>query len=105
MDTLKFLETVLPTQGIYVAYTSKGPKKDSVYKQSYYEQIDGLIERGQEAKRIGWDAYFALATFPVKGTRKAKDAAYLKSLFLDVDCGEGKPYATREDGIRALVSF
>ena len=105
MDTLKFLETVLPTQGIYVAYTSKGPKKDNVYKQSYYEQIDGLIERGQEAKRIGWDAYFALATFPVKGTRKAKDAAYLKSLFLDVDCGEGKPYATREDGIRALVSF
>lgn len=105
MNTLQFLETVLPTKGVYVAYTSKGPKKNNVYKQTYHEKLHELIIRGDDVKQIGWDAYFALATFPVRGTRKAKDAAYLKSLFLDVDCGEGKPYATREDGIRALLSF
>lgn len=105
MDTLQFLQTVLPAQGIYVAYTSKGLKKQGPYKQTYHDTLLGLIARGDEAKEDGWDAYFALATFAVKGTRKANDAFYLKSLFLDIDCGEGKPYLTREDGLRALISF
>lgn len=105
MDTLQFLQTVLPTQGVYVAYTSKGLKKQGPYKQTYHDTLLGLIARGDEAKEDGWDAYFALATFAVKGTRKANDAFYLRSLFLDIDCGEGKPYLTREDGLRALISF
>jgi hypothetical protein len=57
-----------------------------------------LSERGD-------DAYFALASFKDGSSRKAENAAYLRSLFLDLDCGAGKPYADQIAAAQALSEF
>ena len=38
-------------------------------------------------------------------SRFATNARALKSFFIDLDCGEGKPYPTLESGLDALRSF
>jgi putative DNA primase/helicase len=37
--------------------------------------------------------------------RKQSNVHSIKSFWLDIDCGEGKPYATKRDGFNALKTF
>ena len=53
----------------------------------------------------GYDAYYALATFKEAGSRTVDNVKYLNSLFLDLDCGASKDYATQPDAIDALKHF
>ena len=105
MNTIEFFNTVLADRGVYVAYISKGDKTGKKHKQTYHDTIDELYFIGEEAKALQWDAYFALATFHAKGTRRAKDAAFFKSFFMDIDCGAGKPYPSQAEGLRGLIGF
>jgi hypothetical protein len=54
---------------------------------------------------MGVDAYFALASFQDASSRKAENASYLRSFFLDLDCGTGKPYADQAAAAQALKIF
>lgn len=51
------------------------------------------------------NAYFALSTFKDDSSRRAVNAAYTRCFFLDLDCGNGKPYATQADAAQALREF
>lgn len=105
MNTTEFLNTVLADTGSYVAYTSQGGGVHKQIKQTYHDTIDELVQRGEQASNTRWDAYFALATFSKKGTRKAEYATHFRALFVDVDCGPEKPYPTQADGLQALITF
>ena len=53
-----------------------------------------------------FNSFFALAKFgSADQGRYAANAVALKSFFLDIDCGEGKPYADIEAGLTALRAF
>jgi len=48
------------------------------------------VHAAENADANGFDTYFGLATFDDVGERKAANALQMCSLFLDLDCGEGK---------------
>jgi hypothetical protein len=103
MDTLGFLHSVLADTGFYCVV---GLKKDSETRiQKFYPTIEAAVEVAKQLQSNGFDAYYALATFVDGLSRKAVNVQSMKSLFLDLDCGVGKPYATQVEAISALKVF
>lgn len=96
-----FLKSVLPTQGVYCTV---GIRSGAV-KQSFQQTIDDVEAVGSGMDSQGVDAYFALATFEDDSGRKVDNAAFLRSFFLDLDCGTGKPYADQAAAAQALSIF
>lgn len=98
----QFYEAVLPPTGNYCAVGILNKR----VVQSFHKTIEELIQKGEELKNEGLNAYFALATFknPNAG-RKASNAIDLQALFLDIDCGAGKPYSDKIAGGQALRAF
>ena len=103
LTTKEFLSTVLPPSGMYCVV---GLKKDERPKQKLVSTIEEVEELAKKLVQTEYDAYFALASYadPAEG-RTAKNAATLKSYFLDLDCGLSKPYADQAEGLTALKKF
>lgn len=95
-----FLETVLPTQGIYCVVGIDAEKTI----QRFAETLDSLQEQANKLIERKLNVYFALGTFEGH-TRKANECIYMRSFFIDLDCGENKPYATKKDAIIALMNW
>lgn len=97
-----FLNSVLPTQG---SYCTVGIRSGTV-RQAFHASVDDVEAAAQGYASQGVDAYFALASFvdPSVG-RTADNAAFLRSFFLDLDCGVGKPYADQAVAAQALAVF
>lgn len=96
-----FLESVLPTQGTYCTVGIRS----GVVKQSFQVTIADVDAVGSGLDATGVDAYFALATYNDDSSRKVENAAFLRSFFLDLDCGTGKPYADQPAAAQALSIF
>ena len=96
-----FLNSVLPTQGTYCSVGIRS----GVVKQSFHQTIADVDAVCGGLAAQGTDAYFALATFKDDSSRKADNAAFLRSFFLDLDCGTGKPYADQAAAAQALSIF
>ncbi len=79
--------------------------RNGLVKQNFHATIDDVDAVGTGLVNSGVDAYFALATFNDSSSRKAENAAFLRSFFLDMDCGTGKPYVDHADAAQALRSF
>lgn len=101
MDTQKFLSTVLSDKGFYCAVGIK----NGLIIHRFYQTISELIDASNKFDSEGYDAYFALGTFKTDSRRKAKNVECMKALYIDLDCGEGKPYTTQHDGLKALQEF
>jgi hypothetical protein len=98
-----FLSAVLPQGGSYCVV---GLKKDEKPKQKFVGSIEEIGVLADSLVSNGYDAYYALASFadPKEG-RTAVNASQLKSFFIDIDCGIGKPYADQAEGVTALKKF
>lgn len=96
-----FLNSVLPDQG---TYCSVGIRSGVVKQAFHLSPADVDVACGTHTAQ-GTDAYFALATFKDDSSRKADNAAFLRSFFLDLDCGVGKPYADQAAAAQALSIF
>ena len=101
MDTV-FLSTVLPSSGIYCAVSIDA---NGLVRQTFHETIEELAEQGQRISKSGRNAYFAMSTFQSTESRKASNAAFTRSFFLDLDCGPGKPYPDQASASNALRAF
>jgi len=99
---IPFLASVLAEQGLYcVVGLKKGAPRQSFVKT--LEEIDGVVD-GLVSQ--GYDAYFGCAKYlDEEDGRTAKNAKWFKSFWLDLDCGEGKPYETQAAAIDALKLF
>lgn len=83
-----------------------GLKKDSAPRQKLVGSIEELETLGNALANDGYETYFALASYAdPKGGRVNANAVALKSFFVDLDCGQGKPYETQEEGLNALKAF
>jgi hypothetical protein len=100
METLQFLETVLGSDGWYC-----GCEITNHIKQKFYRSIEELESAAYETDANNKNAFFSLATFVESGSRKAENAKQLKSFFLDIDCGQGRDYPSKEEGLNALQAF
>jgi hypothetical protein len=117
MDTLGFLQRVLPTEGLYCRFTvhKDNPKNVST---TFYDTVDELAVNCLDADHPDFSVYYALSTFGER-KRKQANAVYTKSLFVDIDCGphkvnlidkDGNPepdkgYANQRLGLAALQEF
>lgn len=62
------------------------------------EEIGNLIDEG-------CDVFISVANFHPDSTRRtAENVTEVNSLFIDLDCGEGKPYSNQEEALNSLVS-
>jgi hypothetical protein len=97
MTPLQFLAEVLPSPGSgYYCAAELSNKKEHFFTETV-EDLQPKIEEWNSGHN---DVYFALATFKEHGQRKATNAQYIKSLFIDMD-----GYASKKDAALALGDF
>lgn len=102
MADTKLLASVLSDKGWYCVV---GLKDGAMPKQVFVETLEEASECVDQLVEKHYNAYFACAKYSKKGTRTKDNAGFFKAFWLDIDCGEGKPYETREEGIAALGAF
>ncbi len=96
----EFLERVLPSTGHVCIVGIKNGK----VRQQFAETIDEAVEHATRAAATGHDTYFACARFKTSDNRKQENVNALKSFYVDIDCGTGKPYPDKPTGLAALKS-
>lgn len=106
MNTLEFLERVLPSEGIYVATVINKDAEDKVIKrQGYFTKIEELAIAVKRLDETGNNTYFAISSFKQKGNRKQENVHQTQVVAIDVDCGATKPFPTWKEGLLALGKF
>lgn len=101
MNVEKFFDLVLPDGGWRcVAMPSNGKMA-----QSFGHTNKWLNDAAQTIDKRELNAFFACATFKERNSRLQTNVHAVKSFWLDVDCGDGKPYATIKDGAKAALTF
>lgn len=101
-----FLKAVLPEQGYLCAAIqyvgSDGEKKlRHVFCSSHEELAEVLLRED----RAGNTVYHACASYEQPTWRRKNNVQLLKSLWMDVDAGEGKPYASAQVAYREVKQF
>ena len=96
----QFYEKALPSQGVYcVSGLSNGRMANR-----FTETLDGVLEEIKYLKDRKADVFVALGTFEGY-SRKADDCLFVRSFFIDLDVGEGKKCATKEDAHAEIESI
>ena len=97
-----FLTSVLADEGLYcVVGLKKGAPRQTFVET--IDEIDGVVD-GLVSQ--GYDAYFGCAKYLLETEgRTAKNAKWFKAFWLDLDCGENKPYDTQASALDALRQF
>lgn len=101
MNTLEFLQRVLPSAGFYVTTVINPDGR----RQGFFSTVDELAKAVTGLDQRGNNTYFALSAFVEKGNRKQENVRATKVIALDVDCGDGKPFPTWKEGLLALGKF
>ncbi len=101
MDTLNFLQRVLPTTGFYVTTVINSDGR----RQGFFSTVEELAKAVVGLDQRGNNTYFAISSFVEKGNRKQDNVRATKVIALDVDCGEDKPFPTWKEGLVALGKF
>src|SRR5574338_340001 len=85
MTRTEFLTKVVAPQGRFCVFTSKPFPHNEFFPDvtSADSYIDKCVSEGR-------DTYFGVATYGEENKRTAANVQYLKSFFLDLDCGEEK---------------
>jgi hypothetical protein len=101
MDTLNFLQRVLPTEGFYVTtvINSDGTR------QGFFPTVEELAKAVIRLDQTGNNTYFAISSYETKASRKQENVRATKVIALDVDCGPTKPFPTWKQGLIALGEF
>lgn len=100
---VEFLRRILPSDGGFFCIV--GIKK-GIVKPRFVPVLDGVDDLAGKLCGAEYNVYFACATYKdEQAGRKVENIKSLKSFFLDIDCGEKKPYETKEAGLAALSQF
>lgn len=109
MEPIEFLKSVVPHNGTHFAVEKSASDR---YPKQRSGDLNFVANFCAQASAGGRDAYFALGGF--SGATKnqygfpkrvAIDATLQRSLRLDIDTGEGKPYPDKRSALLALLQF
>lgn len=100
MNNEQFFDAVIPTQGNICVV---GIKEDAV-RPKFFGDLASALEQIQNFDTDDYNTFFALGTFEGY-RRKASECSYLRSFFVDIDCGPDKPYAEWDEGLLELHKF
>jgi hypothetical protein len=101
MNTLEFLERVLPSEGLYCSFTVVGKYP----KQCHHQTIEELANEVLAQSQAGHNTYFAVSSFLTDDSREQVNVRAIKTFALDIDCGEGKPYPSWKEGLLVLSDY
>ena len=98
----EFYTKAMPDEGVYcVAFNTPDTTSfNHEYTTSLEEAITLIHKYTKESK----NTFIAMGTFETK-ERKAANTKYVKSLYLDLDVGETKDYASQKEALLALTKF
>ena len=101
---IETLARILPQEGHYCLVSIKKPLP---IQHGFYSTLEELQESAKKRLSSGWDVYYGCSTFKDGSSRKAPNARYTKSFWLDLDCGESdkKPFDTQREALIALKKF
>ena len=99
MNTLDFLQRVLPTEGMYCRFSLTGKRN------RFFSDLADVVNEVQALDRKGQDAYFAISSFKDDSSRRNTNVQAIKVITIDVDCGEDKPFPNWKAGLKALGKF
>ena len=106
MDTLHFLERVLPSNGNYCAaykYLDKAGKEG--IGQKFYSSVKDLADCLKLYSERDTDVYYGVASFS-SSKREQDNVQGIKVLAIDVDVGKVRnSYPTRKDALTAIGEF
>jgi hypothetical protein len=98
-----FLGTILPEDGRYCVV---GINNGKLIKQEFVDDLESVADKADKLVKDEVDAYYAVASFKEGVSQRTQsNVAWVKSFWLDIDCGEGKPYANQQEGLEALNQF
>lgn len=107
MDTLTFLQRVLPGEGYYVIAVEENGR----ISQGFFTTVDQLAAACTTANANGHNTYYAVSSFASRGKRTQANTHLTKVIAMDVDCGwdekknKWKPYKTQKAGAQAMAAF
>lgn len=102
MAKTDLLAHVLPPDGWYCVMALKS---DALPEQRFVktlEEVEALATKLCDERR---NVYFGCAKFRSATSREKSNAAFFKAFWIDIDCGDKKPYATQHEGLVALKEF
>jgi hypothetical protein len=102
MADTQLLSEVLSDKGWYCIV---GLKKDSLPKQIFVQTLQEANEEINQLLEKEFDVYFACAKYEKKSSRTRDNAKYFKAFWLDIDCGDGKHYESRQCALEDLEEF
>ena len=102
MNTLTFLQRVLPPEGFYATIIIND---GAAPQQAFFDTVEELATSCERSNRLGNNTYYALSSFASRANRKQTNALLTKALFIDIDCGPDKPFANQKEGLAALLDF
>ena len=73
-------------------------------RPKFFGDLASVLEQIQNFDADDYNTFFALGTFEGY-RRKASECTYLRSFFVDIDCGPDKPYLQWDDGLLELHKF
>jgi ABC-type cobalamin/Fe3+-siderophores transport system ATPase subunit len=110
----EFLSHVWPSNGFYCLALPKSGNGRNYYEHISYTTIEAAA-RAAENFGKSKDVYFAVGTLKQEKVwnpdterwnyRTHDNMLAFRSLIMDIDVGEGKPYANQTEAMTALVSF
>ena len=105
MEPLDFLAAVLPSVGKYCTFALNG--KRNIFSETTAE----VFETAKRYSDAGEEVWFALASYDDAGLRRAEHALYMRSFFMDLDCGKDpktgkdRAFPTKRAAVEALAHF
>lgn len=95
----EFYKKVLPSKGIYCIGAADGRMV-----HHFVDSIDEVSTKVSSLLKDGTHMYFAVGSFNGH-SRRQKNSLYFRSIFIDVDVGDGKDYKNKKEAEDALDKF
>jgi len=96
-----FLKAILPQQGLKCAAVLEG----TFFKHTFFETNADLAKFIYLKDAAGFTVYHACAGYSTSKNRKGENVQAVRSLWMDIDAGEGKPYADAGEAYKAVRAF
>ena len=99
----EFYKKALPSQGVYCLATIE-PTGDKRTRHKFIESLDDIEDTINQLSKKPVNIFVALSSFNGH-SRKADDAVFARSFFVDLDVGEKKEYQSKSDALVELDLF
>lgn len=100
-DINRFYESLYPPVGVRVLAVQGAHG----IRQSFFDDNADLLDSAYANDGQGKTVYHACAVFQTTDSRKADNALAAKSLWVDLDVGPTKPYASAKDAATSIEQF